>query len=326
MSRNLDRADRMLRLIAYLRRHPGAHVADVAKHAGVSIDALHALLAQITLCGRQPFGPGDLVDVFVEDDRVHLEVDQALGRPTRLLREEALALTIALDALSVDPALPLAEAARTAREKLRAYVRGEDADEVATLAPRIAVEGEDASTFDRLARLRCAFEERREVDLVYYAHSRDDMAPRRLRTYALVQNLGAWYAVGWDRGRHAIRIFKVDRIADIRITDDRYEIPASFKAERYRRDELFIGARPNTARVRVRAPLAAWIDESKSRIEPDPGEGGAIIASLQYVQDEGILPMLAAIGEAIEVLDPPELKEKLAARCRRTLALYQEEA
>lgn len=323
MSRNLDRAEKMLRLIAYLRAHPGAHVSDVANDAGVSVDALHALLARITLCGKQPFAPDDLVDVFIEDNRVHLEDDQALGRPARFLREEALALMIALDALAVDPALPLAEAARSAREKLRAYVRDEDAGEIATLAGRIAFEGEAC---DRLAALRSAFEARREVELVYYAHSRDDVAAHRLRTYALVQNLGAWYAVGWDRRRQAIRIFKIDRIARVLVTEDRYEIPSSFKAERYRRDELFIGARPNTARLRVRSPAAEWIRESGARIEPDPVEGGAVVATLEYVHEEGILPMLAALGEAIEVLDPPALKEKLSARCRRALALYAEDA
>ena len=50
--------------------------------------AVPALIAQITLCGKQPFGPGDLIDAYIEGDLVHLDFDQRMGAPARFTRDE----------------------------------------------------------------------------------------------------------------------------------------------------------------------------------------------------------------------------------------------
>lgn len=328
MSRRNARARAMLFLIAYLRQNRGAHVKDVARMLNVSPRVLRGMLEQLTLCGKHPFGPGDLIDVWIERDRIFLDVDQRLGSLVRLSQDEAVALFVALrSGADAGPGHPLAHAARSALTKLRPSV-SEDADaRVRALETRISIRGEPTpEDGGPLARLRGALDALREVEIVYFARSSEQLRPRRLRTYALIQHLGAWYAVGRDSVSRTVRVFKVERIKEVQNTDVRYRIPASFRAERYRRNVLFVGAKAHVARVRVQPPLAAIVQEEwpESRFEQEAS--GEVVVHIQFGRPEGLAASLLRYGEAIEVLAPDTLRHLIYDRCQAMLARHRGEA
>ena len=322
MSRIDKRLREVLHLIAYLRRNPAAHITDVAAALGMPPGATRELIELATLCGRAPFDPGDLIDIHIDHkQRVHLQLDQRLGRPVRLSRPEALALVIALKALCGEG--DLGPAAASALDKLRHALTAEVAAGVAALESRFAFEGDDAGVAERFHTLRRGMNERRAVELEYYTASRDAMSERTLRVFAMVQHLGQWYAVGRDSLRQEIRMFKVERIKRVALTGETFEIPASFKPERYRKDgKLLMGRRYREARVRFRQPSARIVrEEWPPELVADAGDGD-VIGTLHYVAHEGLANWLLAHAGAAEVLDPPELRAAVAARAREVLALY----
>ncbi|MFO7270666.1 WYL domain-containing protein [Sphaerobacter thermophilus] len=64
---------------------------------------------------------------------------------------------------------------------------------------------------------------RKSVDLVYHPASRPgERTQRRVDPYAVVPNGQSWHLIGWCHLRCAVRIFKVDRVEDVTVTDIRF--------------------------------------------------------------------------------------------------------
>ena len=323
MSRIDKRLREVLHMIAYLRANPEAHIKDVAAALDMPPKATRELIELATMCGHAPFDPGALIDISIEKDRVCLELDQRLGKPVQLSRPEALALVVALKALSSDG--DLGPAATRALERLRTALTSQVAEQVAELESRIAFEGDDGGALARFHTLRAGMLQGRSVQIEYYTASRDAMTSRRLRPFSVVQHLGQWYAIGWDKLSQEIRVFKVERIKSAVLTDERFEVPASFKPERYlKKGPMLIGRRFKQAKVRFRDTAARVVrEEWPPALVEDCGDG-TVIGTLQYVAFEGLANYLLAHGPSAEVVDPPELRDAVAARARETLAAYGE--
>ena len=72
----------------------------------------------VFMCGLPGYGPGDLIDVSVDDDRVYITMADYFAAPLRLTPAEALALYAAGSALIALPELKDADALRRALAKL----------------------------------------------------------------------------------------------------------------------------------------------------------------------------------------------------------------
>jgi proteasome accessory factor C len=313
--------EKLLLLLSYARRHPGAPVAEVAEAVGLPADELRrSLVPLLSLVGRPPFSPADLIEIWIDGrDRLHVELDQSLGRPLRLTREEGMALKAALSSLAGSGAGPYAETARAVIERL-----GQLWD--AASPEQLVVEGgapDPAGIAARFGVLERGVAERRAVEIVYYTASRDELTERRLQPYALLQILGAWYVVGHDDKRGEERLFKVERVREARLTDERFTPPADFDAARYLDRARSGGPRQGRAEVRFSPPLARLIVEENPPERVTRLEGGGAILLQEFDELEWLAGWALAFGDGAEVLSPPEARAAIAARCRETLAQYR---
>ncbi|RMH40484.1 MAG: WYL domain-containing protein [Deltaproteobacteria bacterium] len=310
-----------LNLIAFVRQRGGrAHVRDIKQELGLAAARVRELIETATMAGRAPFGPDDLIDAYIERDWVHVDIALDFGRPIRLSRSEALALAIAMRALMGGG--DLGHAAARALDKLRAAMSAGARDAVDAAETRVAFEGDDAGIAGRVARLRDAQRRCRAVDIEYYTASRDAMTRRRVRPYALIQHLGQWYLVGRDSLRRDVRMFKVERIKSVAVTDEAFDVPSGFKVERYRRSGKLLVGRVDEARVRFTGRAARVVREEWPPDSVEDAADGAVVGRLHFAALEGVADWLLAHGGDAEVLEPPELREAVARRARQALALY----
>ena len=98
-----DRLGRLLNLVPYLLARPGIRVAEAAADLGVSERQLREDLELLWVCGLPGYGPGDLIDMAFDGDRVTVTYDAGIDRPLRLTPDEALALVVALRMLAEVP-------------------------------------------------------------------------------------------------------------------------------------------------------------------------------------------------------------------------------
>ena len=95
-----DRMTRLLALVPYLTARPeGVRVAEVARDFGVGERQLRGDLELLWMCGLPGYGPGDLIDLAFEGDRVRVTFTAGMVRPLRLSTDEAVALIVALRTL-----------------------------------------------------------------------------------------------------------------------------------------------------------------------------------------------------------------------------------
>ena len=116
-----ERLGRMLVIVPYLVQHQGAAAGRRSPPCSTCRPMqLRRDLDLLFMSGLPPYGPGDLIDVEVdEDERIWIKMADHFARPLRLTRSEALALYLRGTELVATPGLPEAPALASALAKLR---------------------------------------------------------------------------------------------------------------------------------------------------------------------------------------------------------------
>jgi hypothetical protein len=191
--RTADRLGRMLLIVPYLVQHPGSELGEVASAYGVKPEQLRRDLDLLFMSGLPPYGPGDLIDVEVdEDDRIWITMADHFSRPLRLSRQEALAITLRSAELLATPGLPQAPALASAVRKLR------DALGPETVGNDDAIATADAGRPPvHLEELRAAARDRRRITIEYFAGSTGAWSTRDIEPEEVFSAMGNWYVAAW---------------------------------------------------------------------------------------------------------------------------------
>jgi proteasome accessory factor C len=238
-------------MLPYAIQHPGVTVGELSRKFGVAKRDVMEDLNLVFLCGLPGYGPGDLIDVWFDDDRVEVRMADYFAAPLRLTPAEALALYAGGAALVQLPGLEGADSLKRALEKLRRALG-------AGLAG-VGVRVEHAPE-THLERLRSALGERKRVHMEYFSASRGAMTERDIDPWGLLAALGRWYLVGMDHLSNEERMFRIDRIKSVTVLEEPARIPDDFDPERYR--GAFVGDREQERVTLVISPAAArWFED-----------------------------------------------------------------
>lgn len=304
-----ERLGRMLVIVPYLVQHPGTTLDEAAALFDVPRAQLQQDLDLVFMAGLPPYGPGDLIDVDIDEDgAVWISMADHFARPLRLTRQEALAVNLRATELLATPGVPLAPALASALGKLRAAM-GEGAGIVATDAGAAPVH------LDALRAL-AGGSERARID--YVAASTGERATRLIEPESVFASMGHWYVVAWDVDADGERLFRVDRVAGVEATGERFEPRGLAGAGR----PLFTPS-PGDIAVRLRlSPSARWVAEYYACTDARDLDDGGIEVTLPTRQLSWVARLLLRLGPDAAVLDPPALRDEIAALARSALARY----
>lgn len=313
MSPAADRVPRLLALIPYLQAHPDIEISSAARDFGISADDLREDLNLLWMCGLPGHGPGDLIDLSFDDDHVAVTFDAGMSRPLRLTTHEAVALIVALRTLAATPGLIEQEAVSRALAKVE---EAAGAQAQAAAAVTVAVDGQDAS----LAVLRRAVKAGQAVALTYYSAGRDARTERTVDPMRLLLVDGHWYLEAWCRRAEGVRMFRLDRVEELDQLDEPSRPPPEV-APRDISGGLFLPS-PEDVEVGIRLlPRARWVADyypCQSVVEV----GDDLMVTLRSSDTTWVRRLVAGLGGAAEVLDPPELADEIAQDARQALAAY----
>lgn len=192
---------------------------------------------------------------------------------------------------------------------------------VAALASRPSDEG-----FARVVEvLVTAWAEGRRARIWY--PSGGQVRERLIEPYALEPSglSHSLYAISRDARADAMRTFKVERIREIELTGESFEPPEGFDVAAHLGSSWSVWSEePVEVAVRfspVVAPVvleAVWHPSQRTEQQAD----GALLWRARVSGTVEITPWLRSWGADAEVLEPLELRDRLAAESRRLAALY----
>jgi proteasome accessory factor C len=310
----VDQLPRLLALVPYLLARPGVRVADVAATFGVSEERLRKDLDLLWVCGLPGHGPGDLIDVEFEGDTVTLLEPAGVTRPLRLTVDEALALVVALRALAETPGLVERDAVDRALAKVE-----EAAGAAAGAAQRVEVSVEGETRV--LPVVRTALEQGRALHLSYYVPARDETTERDVDPVRLLLVEGRTYLEAWCRRVEGVRLFRLDRVADVALLDEPSAPPAGVELRDVSQG-LFRPSPDDLLVTLALRPAAAWVADHhpcESVVEQDDG---TLVVALRARDTAWVRRLALRLGEQGQVLSPQELADEVRADARQALAAY----
>ena len=247
------RLRRILLLLPYAIQHPGVSVDELASKFGVRKKDLVDDLNLVFMCGLPGYGPGDLIDATIDDDRVYVRMADYFSAPLRLTPAEALALYAGGQALVDLPDMEEADSLRRALAKLgRALGAGTQEDDAPSLSVRL-----EAGPSSHLATVQRAVASSTKLELDYLSGTRGEVKTRTIQPWGLVAAVGRWYLVAWDELTDDERMFRLDRIKRAEPKMDTFDAPAEFDADKYR--SAFVGgAGEQTVTFEISPVAARW--------------------------------------------------------------------
>lgn len=311
-----ERLRRLLVVVPYLVQHPGTELTEVTRLFEIPEDALLEDLRLLFMSGLPPYGPGDLIDVEIQDGRVWVRMADYFGRPLRLTRSEAIALYLRGTALASTPDVPDAPALDSALTKLAAGLGPETLGE---LPGRIHAAAGGRSAAETLDALRAAASAHERVRIEYYAASSAATTVRQIDPEEIFSAIGNWYIVAWDHRSDEERVFRADRVRTAEPTGQRFAPRGLAGAGRplYSRGEA-------DAQVRlVLRPDARWVAEYYETEEELERDDGCLEVAMPAGRLEWAERLVLRLAGAAEVLGPPELKDRVRELAGRTRELYR---
>ena len=168
--------------------------------------------------------------------------------------------------------------------------------------------------------------ERRRLAITYYTRARDEETQRVVSPQRLVHYRENWYLDAWCHLREDVRSFALDAIRAAQIVDQ----PAR-EVSANELDELvsggygiFSGRATQTARLRFTPQRARWVAAEQwhpdQRAEFDAD--GSYVLEVPYSDDRELVMDILKHGPDVEVLEPPELRERVRDLLGETLRHY----
>jgi proteasome accessory factor C len=311
-----ERLRRLLVMVPYLVRHPGTQLTEAARLFGVTEGELTDDLDLLFVSGLPPYGPGDLIDVDIEDGRVWIRMADYFERPLRLTRNEALALYLRGVQLAGAPGLHEADALRSALEKLRDGLGPETLGEV---AGRVEAEG-GGRAVEAVEELRRSAADRERIEIEYYAGSTAQTSVRRIDPEHVFYAIGHWYVAAWDHHSGEERLFRADRIKRATRTGERFEPRGLAGAGR----PLYTPTERDTV-VRLRLGRGArWVAEYYEVGSAREGADGSLEIEFPTGRLEWVARLILRLGGEARILAPVELKDRVRELARLTGKQYQQ--
>ncbi|GAB3925189.1 protein pafC [Microlunatus endophyticus] len=310
---------RLLSLIPYLRQHDGASIADVAEAFGVPPKRIREDLNVLWMCGLPGLSPGDLIDIDMDavdgEGVIHLSNADYLTRPLRLSADEALALILALRTLRGVTATGDRDAIDRALAKLES-VAAEGPDRVAGQA-EVAVTGGGEDT---RATVTEALRRGKRLELTY------DVASRAETTHRFVDPLRVFVLEGYGYLdalcylANAVRSFRLDRIASIRITDTDV---AEHQVQLRDVTKGWFDALKDAPLVTLALDrAAAWVAEYYPMESVTPADDGGLTVTTRVSDPAWLRGLLLRLGGGAQVLSPEDAGDSAADAASEALDQY----
>ncbi len=129
----------------------------------------------------------------------------------------------------------------------------------------------------------------------------------------------SWYLSAFCRTKQDYRFFRVSRMRGLRLTDQAFDRPLPPPAP-----ETQPGPHVPlvTLRLQFHPSVAYRVFDDFSTGTLQPLDGGAFIVTIQYPLEDWVIGYILSFGDAVEVLDPPFMRDMVAHYAQKVVQKY----
>lgn len=316
-----ERMSRLLFIVPYVASRDGVPLKELADKLGVRPAQIEADLDLLSMVGQPPLTPDHLIDLYVEDDIVYVDLDQSLTRPPQLTHEEARALVLGVTLVGKQGGL--GQALEQVLEKITRALNPVDREVVQSLRKRVGIaqDGDDSAGLVHVVEK--SIDAHQEILVDYYSASSDQKKSYRLQPLARVTHSGSEYLVALDVGAELLeKLFRLDRMGSVELTGTAFAPPTDFDLEKFRKRQLYLGKGDNVATVRFAEAAAPLVVERFAQKDVTHEADGTLTVKMSTSSAAWLLRWVLPFGVNAEVLGPQDARQTMAKLCLEACEAY----
>ncbi|TDX59018.1 helix-turn-helix transcriptional regulator [Orenia marismortui] len=252
-------------------------------------------------------------------------------RQPHLSLSEILALVASSNSILNDSELPYYEEINTSLAKITASLPDKVQAVLEPLKSRIHFSLNSLVDYSESreihALLEDAIQEESNVWIKYYSYKRDKASERVVSPYILDFKKGFLYLIAYCHNKNETRMFRVDRIKDSKVTEDKFKYPDDFSLKKYMGNSWSVmrGDKDVKVKVKFTGDIARWIKENKYHPtqEVEELEYDSIIMSFTTSGLSEVKGWILKYGSSAEVLEPESLREEIKDEIKGMMGVYK---
>lgn len=276
----------------------------------------------------------DLFRAPIEYDRVRkgYHYTSPFELPPMKLREgEAIAMFLGQKLLMQCRGTPFEEFVSQAMAKIRMFLPESIEVNVEKILGAVSfhsepLRGEEMEVAERYQTLTTAIAQQRSVTTDYFTASRQAVTNRKIDPYHLRLVDGAWYCIGYCHERREVRTFALDRMMNLKITDDSFEMPAGFSIDEYLESSWAIErGEPRKVVIEFDQSQAPYIRGKrwhKSQVLEELPNGN-LRMTLNIGGLGEVMRWVMSLGSRAWVVEPEDLRARITLELEAALEKYE---
>lgn len=308
--------EQLRRLLAFLPQigDGGEHrIAEVARRLNVEPEAILSDLREVSERWSDPPGWVEKIQFYIDADHISMGPSPHFRRPMRLTANEWRAIELGLALMRAERAPDDRPMVETTLEKVRVLL-SQEPDKENTRAATLGAE-KHATT---ISMLREAIRERRRVEVTYQKGGTEVSDQRTICPFSFVVEQGVWYLVAHCDRSEAIRIFRLDRVQELRVLTDRFERTEDVNVgDLLTGKHAFVGSPPERLRVRYSPNVARWIAE---REQGTTRSDGSLEVEYPMADASWAVRHVLQYGPEAEVISPEGVRAAVITRLQELVA------
>lgn len=165
-----------------------------------------------------------------------------------------------------------------------------------------------------------AIDKRRTAQIRYFSASRTTTTRREVDPYRLWYAAGGLYLIAHCHLRRDVRLFAVERIRSITLTDHPYQMPLGFDVEQYVQDALMImRGRRIDVELLFSKKAAGWVKDKlwHSSQETSLQKDGRLKMTLKVADTDELVGWILSFGSEVKVVRPEPLVRKVLEEAKK---------
>lgn len=168
--------------------------------------------------------------------------------------------------------------------------------------------------------LKTAILERRIAEFDYYS-TYGEMTHRRIEPIQLWFKSRSWYVKGFCLSRQDIRLFKLSRVRNMNVTDEKFagrDYLASPSNPAYLSHQ-----QPDVVlKLKIAQEMAYRVYDEFIEGSAEKQADGSFIVTVTWIEDDWFYRMILSYGEYIEVLEPDYIREIIKEKSQKITKKY----